>query len=520
LNNKSAIRRRPVMLLIMDGFGLNPSDYYNAIHTAQKPNFDRLWSKYPHTTLGASGLAVGLPEGQMGNSEVGHLNFGAGRVVYQEVTRIDKSISDGDFFTNPVFNSIIDRVKAGNRSLHLMGLLSDGCVHSSLNHLYALLELCRKKKLTRVYVHAFMDGRDTSPFSGAGFIDELLRKFKEIGAGKLVSVIGRYYAMDRDKRWQRIQVAYDLLARGKGEKTRDFVKTVKEHYERDNTDEFMEPVINADAGPDNGLIASGDGAIFFNFRADRARQLCHVLTEPSFDYFSRSPEVTVDLVSMTLYDLSLKAEVAFPQVKLDKIFPEIISDAGLKQLKIAETEKYPHVTFFFNGGAERELKNEDRVLIPSPKVATYDLKPEMSAFEVTDEVLARIGTGKYDVIILNFANCDMVGHTGVFEAAVAAVETVDTCMGKVVEAVRKAGGVVMVTADHGNAEKMREPDGKPFTAHTTFEVPFILVDDDFKGSLKKHGKLADVAPSMLEYLGIEQPSQMTGETLLEKVHVG
>ena len=520
MNKIKNISKRPVMLLIMDGFGINPSDYYNAVKTADTPNIDRLWATYPHTTIGASGLSVGLPDGQMGNSEVGHLNFGAGRVVYQEVTRIDKSISEGDFFTNPVFNSCLDKVKSEGKSLHMMGLLSDGCVHSSMNHLYGLLKLCRDKGLTKVFVHAFLDGRDTSPFSGAGYIRDLLDKIDEIGVGKLATVIGRYYAMDRDNRWDRNKIAYDLLCSGKGEKTGDFVKTVKEHYERDNTDEFMEAIVGSDIEPSSGLVAPDDSVIFFNFRADRTRQICRAFTEETFDGFERDPKVIVNLATMTLYSVSLKAEVAYPQVKLEKIFPMIISEAGLKQLKIAETEKYPHVTFFFNGGQERELDGEDRALIPSPKVATYDLKPSMSAFEVTEEVLKRIESGKYDVIILNFANCDMVGHTGVFEAAVKAVETVDECVGKVVEAVRKAGGVVILTADHGNAEKMREADGEPFTAHTTFDVPLILIDDDYKGILKSGGVLADVAPTMLEYLDMEQPPQITGESLREKVRVG
>ncbi len=511
--------KKPVMLLIMDGFGLNPDDYFNAVRKANKPNFDKLWNKYPHTQLGASGLAVGLPEGQMGNSEVGHLNFGAGRVVYQEVTRIDKSINDGDFFTNKVLNEAIDRSKKAGKSLHLMGLLSDGGVHSSMNHLYGLLELCRRRGFEKVFVHAFLDGRDTSPTSGAGFIEDLQSKIKEIGVGKLASVVGRYYAMDRDKRWPRVKIAYDLLCRGVGEKSNDLAGTVREHYRKDNTDEFMEAIISSEAEPGNGFVGEGDSVIFFNFRSDRARQLCEAFTDEKFNGFQREPKVIPNLVTMTLYEVSLKAEVAYPQVKLNRIFPELVAEAGLKQLRIAETEKYPHVTFFFNGGAERTLKGEDRALIPSPKVATYDLKPEMSAYEVTDEVIKRINLDQYDVIILNFANCDMVGHTGIFEAAVKAVETVDTCVGRVVEAVHHKGGIVLITADHGNAEKMKELDGRPFTAHTTFPVPLILVDDDFEGSLRDGGVLADIAPTMLEYLGLNQPTEMTGKSLLVKVSV-
>lgn len=519
MSKNAHISRRPIMLLIMDGFGLSPSDYYNAVKTARTPNFDGLWSKYPHTTLGASGLSVGLPEGQMGNSEVGHLNFGAGRIVYQEVTRIDKSISDGDFFTNQVLVEFIDRIKNQSKSLHLMGLLSDGCVHSSLNHLYALLELCRRKGLTSVFIHAFLDGRDTSPYGGVDYVGQLLGKCKEIGVGKLATVIGRYYAMDRDKRWQRTQVAYDLICKGLGEKTDDLTKTIGEHYDRNNTDEFMEPMVSSFVSAENGFVQPGEGVIFFNFRADRARQLCHALTKEKFNGFIRDPKVIVDLISMTLYDVTLKAKVVYPQVKLERIFPEIISEAGLKHLKIAETEKYPHVTFFFNGGVEHTLEGEDRALIPSPKVATYDLKPEMSAPEVTREVLRRIESDRYDVIILNYANCDMVGHTGVFEAAVKAVEAVDEGMGEVVKAVRNKDGVVMVTADHGNAEIMMDSDGKPFTAHTTSPVPFVLVDDEYNGSLKSGGVLADVAPTMLEYLGLQQPSMMTGRSLIERVRV-
>ncbi len=507
--------KRPVMLLIMDGFGLNPGDESNAIEAANTPNFDKYWSEYPHTQIGASGLSVGLPEGQMGNSEVGHLNFGAGRVVYQEVTRIDKSISDGDFFENEVLNKAIDRAAKIGHSVHLMGLLSDGKVHSSMDHLYGLLELCKRKNFDKVYIHAYLDGRDTSPTSGAGFIRQILDKIEEIGVGKLVSVIGRYYAMDRDKRWPRNKIAYDLLTRGEGESTDDFIETVKEHYDKDNTDEFMEAITISDASEGDGYIGDDDSVIFFNFRADRARQLSHALTDEDFDGFEKTPNVLVHLVSLTQYELDLKAEVAYPQVKLDRIFGEVVAENNLKQLRIAETEKYPHVTFFFNGGVEKEFNGEDRKLIASPRVATYDLQPEMSAFEVADEVLAAIESEKYDVIILNFANCDMVGHTGVFKAAVKAVETVDTCMGKVVEAVKAKGGVAMVTADHGNADKMRETDGKPFTAHTTNPVPFILIGDDNKDiELREGGILADVAPTMLYYLGINKPSRMTGKSLL------
>jgi 2,3-bisphosphoglycerate-independent phosphoglycerate mutase len=504
------------MLLIMDGFGIRDSDYYNAIKSARKPNFDYYWNKYPHTTIGASGLAVGLPEGQMGNSEVGHLNFGAGRIVYQEVTRIDKSIKDGDFFTNPAFNKAIEQTIKSGKSLHLMGLLSDGCVHSSEKHLYALLRLCHDKGLDKVFIHAFLDGRDTSPYGGVEFVDQLNKKCQEIGTGKLVTVIGRYYAMDRDKRWPRTQEAYDLMCAGKGEITNDFVATIKDHYKRENTDEFMEPLAIGNIGQNSGLINSGDNVLFFNFRADRTRQLSRALTEENFADFERNPKSIVTLTTLTLYEVNLKAEVAFPQVRLDNIFPEVISRAGLKQLRIAETEKYPHVTFFFNGGVERILDGEDRVLIQSPKVATYDLQPEMSEPEVTSQVLQRIESDVYDVIILNFANCDMVGHTGIYEAAIKAVEAVDDGIGQVIKAVLAKEGVVMLTADHGNAEIMREPDGTPFTAHSLSPVPFVLIDNHYRGTLREDGVLADIAPTMLEYLGIAQPAEMTGRTMLIK----
>ena len=504
------------MLLIMDGFGMRDSDDYNAIKAASKPNFDYYWNKYPHTTIGASGLSVGLPEGQMGNSEVGHLNFGAGRIVYQEVTRIDKAIKDGDFFTISAFNKAIEQTIVSGKSLHLMGLLSDGCVHSSEKHLYALLQLCCDKGLKKVFVHAFLDGRDTSPFSGVEFVEQLNNKCVEIGVGKLVTIIGRYYAMDRDKRWPRTKEAYDLMCSGKGELTDDFVTTIRDHYKRENTDEFMEPLGIKGIGQGNGLIAEGDHVIFFNFRADRTRQISRALTDESFTDFERNPKVIVNLTTLTLYEVDLKAEVAFPQVRLDNIFPEVISRAGFKQLRIAETEKYPHVTFFFNGGLECTLEGEDRVLIQSPKVATYDLQPEMSAPEVTAQVLQRINSDCYDVIILNFANCDMVGHTGVFQAAIKAVEAVDNGIGQVIKAILAKGGVVLLTADHGNAEIMRESDGTPFTAHSTNPVPLVLIDDHYHGDLREGGVLADIAPTMLQYLGIPQPKEMTGQTMLVK----
>lgn len=502
---------RPLTLIIMDGFGLNPEKKGNAVAAAAKPNYDRLIGEYPHTTLGASGLDVGLPDGQMGNSEVGHLNIGAGRIVYQEVTRIDKAISDGSFFENRVILQQIEAIKNGSGRLHLMGLASDGLVHSSLEHLYALLDLCRQKGMEEVIVHAFLDGRDTSPTSGAGYLNQILDKCKEIGVGRLGAVIGRYFAMDRDKRWQRVKRAYDLIVSGNGLKTSNPVEAVKEYYRKNVTDEFMEP-ISVD-GFDHDL-SDKDGVIFFNFRADRARQLSYALTEPQFDGFERNGGPVVPLVSMTLYDVNLKAAVAFEQVHLDRIFGEIVSERGLRQLRTSETEKYPHVTFFFNGGVEKSFEGEDRIMIHSPKVATYDLKPEMSAYELTDSTVSKIEEGLYDIIIMNYANCDMVGHSGIFEAARKAVEVVDECMGRVVDSVLRAGGVAMITADHGNSEKMLDDNGGPHTAHTTFPVPFILVDDRSSFRLRGGGRLADIAVTMLEYLEIPKPEKMTGESLI------
>jgi 2,3-bisphosphoglycerate-independent phosphoglycerate mutase len=502
---------RPLTLIIMDGFGLNPEKKGNAVAAAAKPNYDRLIRKYPHTTLGASGLDVGLPDGQMGNSEVGHLNMGAGRVVYQEVTRIDKAIADGSFFNNDVILHQIDMIRNRSGRIHLMGLISDGLVHSSLEHLYALLEMCRRKELHDVIIHAFLDGRDTSPTAGADYLSQVMSKCGEIGVGRLGTVVGRYFAMDRDKRWQRVKKAYDLIVFGEGLRTSDPVEAVRDYYSKDITDEFMEP-ISVD-GLDHSLKKE-DGVIFFNFRADRARQLGYALTELEFDGFDRNGGPVVPLVSMTLYDVNLKAAVAFEQIHLNGIFGEITGHRRLRQLRTAETEKYPHVTFFFNGGVEKSFDGEDRIMIHSPKVATYDLQPEMSAYELTDSTVSKIEEGIYDIIILNYANCDMVGHTGIFEAARKAVETVDECMGRVVDTVLRAGGVAMVTADHGNSEKMLDENGGPHTAHTTFPVPFILTDDNLKGRLRDGGILADIAVTMLQYLEIPKPDMMTGESLI------
>jgi 2,3-bisphosphoglycerate-independent phosphoglycerate mutase len=502
---------RPIALIIMDGYGINPETRGNAIYAAKKPNLDKLFAAYPNTQIGTSGLAVGLPEGQMGNSEVGHLNIGAGRIVYQEVTRIDKSISDGDFFINKVLINQIESTKAIGGRLHIMGLASDGLVHSSLNHLYALLKLCSNCKMNDVIIHAFLDGRDTSPSGGERYLADIDKHTKEIGVGRIGTVIGRYYAMDRDQRWQRTKKAYDLLVFGRGLKTADPIEAVRSYYGDEVTDEFMEPI--SVEGFDH-LIKEKDGIIFFNFRADRARQLSFAFTELDFDKFDREGGPVIPEVCMTLYDINLKANVAFEQQRLDDLFVQIASARGIRQLRTAETEKYPHVTFFFNGGVEKPYPGEDRIMIHSPKVATYDLKPEMSAYEVTESTLKIIDEEIYDVLIMNYANCDMVGHTGVFDAARQAVEVVDDCVGKITDAVRKKGGVSLVTADHGNAEKMLDDNGGPFTAHTTFPVPLILVDDNYKGRLREGGILADIAPTMLQYLKIPQPTAMTGKSLL------
>jgi len=502
---------RPVTLIIMDGFGINPETLGNAVAAANKPNYDRLCAKYPCTTLATSGLAVGLPEGQMGNSEVGHLNLGAGRIVYQEVTRIDKMIAEGVFIKNPVFIEQINTARTKQGKLHIMGLVSDGLVHSSPEHLYALLRLCAKMEMRNVVIHAFLDGRDSSPTGGANYLQDVVRRCGELGVGKIGTVVGRYFAMDRDKRWQRTKRAYDLLYFGKGQKTADPIRAVEDSYSRGITDEFMEPIC---AEGFNHLVEQNDTAIFFNFRADRGRQLSYAICDPDFAHFDREGGPVIPLATMTLYDVNLPARVAFDQQYLNDLFADVVSAFGMRQLRTAETEKYAHVTFFFNGGVEKPYEREDRILIHSPNVATYNLKPEMSAFELTDSTVQKIESGIYDIIIMNYANCDMVGHTGVFDAARKAVRAVDFCMGRVVEAVKKAGGISLVTADHGNAEKMIDADGGPFTAHTTFPVPLILVDDNFKGRLREGGILADIAPTMLEYLGLPKPKAMTGKSLL------
>ncbi len=500
-------------LIILDGFGYNPDDYGNAIKQAKTPFFDSLMEKYPHTLINASGYAVGLPDGQMGNSEVGHLNLGAGRVVYQDITTIDDAIKNGTFDENPAFNAAIDNVNEKGTALHLVGLLSNGGVHSMNTHLYALLRLAKKRGVKKVYVHCITDGRDVPPDSGRGFIRELQSELDKIGVGEIATVVGRYYYMDRDNRWERVARGYNAVfaAQGKHFSTAD--SAVASSYAAGTKDEFIEPVI---IGGYKGVNA-GDSVIFYNFRADRARQISHAITEPNFDKFDRAGGFKkVFYVGMTQYDVTLNdIETAFPPRHLKNTLGEFLASQGFTQARVAETEKYAHVTFFFNGGVEKPNDNETRVLVASPKVATYDLQPEMSAYEVSDKAVEQIQSGK-DVLILNFANCDMVGHTGVLHAAVAAVEAVDSCLKKVVEAVWKSGGTAIVTADHGNAEVMQFEGGSPCTSHTTNQVPFIVAGDKYIGRTLKDGKaLCDVAPTLLDIMGVKQPDEMTGESILD-----
>ncbi|PWM71699.1 MAG: 2,3-bisphosphoglycerate-independent phosphoglycerate mutase [Bacillota bacterium] len=508
---------KPNMIIIMDGYGVGKAGKGNAIETAGSPNIKRLMKEYPSALLGASGMDVGLPDGQMGNSEVGHLNMGAGRIVYQELTRITKEIADGEFFKNGALNAAMDSALKNGKKLHLYGLLSTGGVHSHITHLYALLRLAKEKGIKEVYVHCFLDGRDVSPTSGAGFVRDLQAEMQKIGAGKIASVGGRYYVMDRDSRWDRVEKAYDMFTLGNGEQASDPAAYIESSYEKGVTDEFMLPANVTENGKAIGLIEEGDSVIFFNFRPDRARQITRAMTEASFDGFTRKTGFLNPVyVCFTQYDASLKnLSVAFKPQSLDNTLGEYISKLGMRQLRIAETEKYAHVTFFFNGGVEAPNAGEDRDLIPSPKVATYDLQPEMSAPAVTEKVLEEIDKDIYDVIILNFANCDMVGHTGVIPAAVKAVETVDNCVQKIIGKVLEKGGAALVTADHGNADKMLDEEEKPFTAHSTNKVPFIVVSDELKNAkLREGGVLADIAPTLLDAMGIAVPAEMTGKTLL------
>ena len=497
--------------MILDGYGMSEARAGNAVAAANTPNLDRLFAECPHTQLGASGMDVGLPEGQMGNSEVGHTNIGAGRVVYQELTRISKAIRDGNFFQNDVLAKAMRNCIENDTSLHLMGLCSDGGVHSHLEHLYGLLEMAKRNGVSKVYIHCFMDGRDVAPTSGAGFIAELQKKCKEIATGKIATVMGRFYAMDRDNRWERVERAYNAMTQGEGKLCEDAVLAVNESYNNNVTDEFIEPVVCCA----DGKISAGDSVVFFNFRPDRAREITRAFVDGNFAGFERkNGYIPLEFVCMTQYDASMpNVQVAFKPQVITNTLGQIISDSGKKQLRIAETEKYAHVTFFFNGGVEAVSAGEDRILIKSPQVKTYDMQPQMSAPEVTQAVVQAIEQGIYDLIVLNYANCDMVGHTGDFNAAVKAVQAVDKAVGAVAEAVKKANGIMLITADHGNADQMLEADNSPMTAHTTNPVPFLVMGKDV--SLKEGGKLADIAPTILQLMGLNQPKEMDGISLLK-----
>ena len=502
---------RPIAIIIMDGFGISPTQEGNAIAHARKPNLERLWKEYPTTTLKASGLAVGLPRGQMGNSEVGHLNLGGGRIVYQDLTRISLAVEKGTFASNPVLQEAMNLARVGGSKLHLIGLLSDGGVHSHITHLYALLEMARSMDLSRVFVHAILDGRDVPPRSALGYFRDLEEKFSQTGTGSTATVSGRYYTMDRDRRWERVEKAYRCLVYGEGLRAGSAEEAVRKGYDRGENDEFITPSVV----DERGMVDDGDSIIFFNFRPDRAREITRAFVDKDFQEFATKP-IRVHYTCMTQYDATLNAPVAYPAENLIDTLGEVVSRAGLKQLRIAETEKYAHVTYFFNGGKEEVNPGEDRVLIPSPKVATYDLQPQMSAYEVRDELLARLDSGRYDLVVLNFANPDMVGHTGIYEAAVKAVEVVDGCVGEIGNRILSLGGAVLLTADHGNAEKMQDSDtGQPHTAHTTNPVPISLITSDRKSyRLREDGILADVAPTALELMHIPQPEAMTGRTLI------
>ena len=503
--------KKPVVLCIMDGFGIRDIKEGNAIYTAKTPNLDKFFTECPFTTIGASGLDVGLPDGQMGNSEVGHTNIGAGRVVYQMLVKITKDIEDGKFFNIQVLKDAIENCKKNDSALHLIGLLSDGGVHSHIDHLYGLLQMAKKNGLKKVYVHCLMDGRDVSTTSGVGFIKDLQNKMIELGVGKIATVMGRYYAMDRDFAWDRVEKAYAAMVYGEGIETSDIVNTMVESYSNDVTDEFIVPTVV----DKEGMIKATDSVVSFNFRPDRARQYTRAFVDPAFDGFERKNGFfPLQYVCMTQYDETMpNVSVAYPPEELKMTFGEYLASKGLTQLRIAETQKYAHVTFFFNGGEEKTFAGEDRILIQSPDVPTFDLQPEMSAYPVCDAVCEQIRSGKYDAVILNFANCDMVGHTGVFDAAVKAVEAVDECVGRVVDTATEMGGSVIITADHGNADCMVGEDGNPFTPHTTNPVPFCVVG--YPCELREGGRLADIAPTMLKILGLPQPTEMTGESIIK-----
>lgn len=502
--------KKPLILMILDGFGIAPKEG-NAIAAANKPNLDRLFQNYPLTKIGASGMDVGLPDGQMGNSEVGHTNIGAGRIVYQELTRITKAAKDGELAKNEALLNAVNNAKKNGAALHFIGLLSDGGVHSHITHLYALLEMAKAAGLEKVYVHALLDGRDVPPSSGKDFVAGCEAKMSEIGVGKIATVMGRYYAMDRDNRWERVEKAYAAMVYGEGVQAASAVQAVADSYAAEVTDEFVVPTVV----DKSGMIGANDSVVFFNFRPDRAREITRTFVDPDFTGFERKKGFfPLTYVCMTQYDATMpNVQVAFKPQSLANTFGEYISEHGLTQLRIAETEKYAHVTFFFNGGVEKQYPDEDRILVKSPKVATYDLQPEMSAYEVTDKLLAAIAEDRYDVIILNYANCDMVGHTGIFDAAKAAVEAVDKCVGRVTDAILAKGGVALITADHGNADHMFDEDGSPFTAHTTNPVPFCVVGYPCK--LREGGRLADIAPTMLKILGLPQPQEMDGRSIIE-----
>ncbi len=507
--------KKLTMLMILDGFGVNEKEEGNAVKLANIPNLNRILTENPNTVIHTSGTDVGLPEGQMGNSEVGHTNIGAGRIIYQDLAKITKSIEDGDFFSKPEFVAAIENCKKHNSKLHIMGLLSDGGVHSHNRHLYALLEMAKRKDFENVFVHCFLDGRDTPPASAESYVSELEAKMKEKGIGQIATILGRFYAMDRDKRWERVEKAYNALVRGEGEKALSATSAIEESYQKEVFDEFVVPTVMTNMnGEPIAKIEENDSVIFFNFRPDRAREITRSIVDNDFDGFA-TDKIHPFFVCMTSYDETIpNVEIAFRKDEIKNTFGEYISKLGKTQLRIAETEKYAHVTFFFNGGEEKQYAGEDRILVPSPKVETYDMKPEMSALEVTEKVVEAIQSQKYDAIILNFANPDMVGHTGNIEAAVKALETLDGCVGQVVEAVERVGGTLLITADHGNAEQMIDyKTGEPHTAHTTNPVPLAAIGIGNKKL--KEGRLADLAPTMLAIMGLEKPEEMTGESLME-----
>jgi 2,3-bisphosphoglycerate-independent phosphoglycerate mutase len=508
--------KQPVALIILDGFACRKEENGNAVSQAKKPNFDRYWNNFPHAQLTASGEAVGLPEGQMGNSEVGHLNIGAGRIVYQSLTRVNLSIREGDFFENQTFKAAMDHVKDKNSNLHIFGLLSNGGIHSHIDHIFALLEMAKRENVERVYIHGFLDGRDVGPQTAKQFIEQTKDKLAEVGLGEIATIAGRYYSMDRDKRWERVEKSYQAIAHGEGPSYSDPTAVVEDSYNNDIHDEFVLPsVITKEDGSPVATLEDNDAVIFANFRPDRAIQISQVFTNEDFRGFDRGDyPKNVHFVCLTQFSETVKGEVAFKPTNLDNTLGEVLSQQGYKQLRIAETEKYPHVTFFFSGGREQEFPGEERVLIDSPKVATYDLKPEMSAYEVTDALVNEIEADKHDVIILNFANPDMVGHSGMLEPTIKAVEVVDECLGRIVDKLLEKGGKAIITADHGNADEVITPEGGPMTAHTTNPVPVIVTEEGV--SLREDGILADLSPTVLALLGAEQPKEMTGKSLLVK----